>query len=184
MNVQLDVITTFSTAAAFVATAVMAWKTSELAKDTVDASDLADRHHQEALMPHVYVSAVMRSRMREYNEPTGKVRDWFVSLEGELVNVGMGPALDIRLFITRGEQTTEHYVGFCSPKERKPITDISWSLSSDPAPGKAMLPFSIAVNYDTVFRSSRTTTEVCRTGRHNDLHVEMGEVPILERVRR
>src|SRR5579859_7840344 len=69
----------------FVATYLVASRTADLAKDTIDASDIADEHHQQTLWPLLVVGAV-------------KATNYWMTIR--VKNIGGGPAPSVLLEIT------------------------------------------------------------------------------------
>lgn len=88
----------------FAATAFMAWKTAELAKDTVNASVLADIHHQESQSGLV---VWLGDRHIDF------VSDAIV-IRGYLANVGPGTATNISIGI-KGPEANDTYIGVFIP---------------------------------------------------------------------
>lgn len=76
-------------------TAALAQETQYLAEQTIAANALADRHHQEAMMPCVVLASGY----------VGTAPNGLKLYEGAIRNIGPGIALDVRLWIDEiGEQ--------------------------------------------------------------------------------
>ena len=88
-----------------VVTAILAWYTAmlrkatvELAKDTISATKLTDRHHQESLSPLCVVRDAKCGAGSSFkNEPT--LEGWCGKVEFKIQNQGVGPAVRVKAIV-------------------------------------------------------------------------------------
>lgn len=146
-------IGTFST---FAATAVMAWKTAQLAKDTVDAAVIADIHHQESQSGFVIWNGLRRIDFSGDG----------IAVRGYLKNVGPGAALSVTIWIigpgdpptTTGVSVGSLGSGAEFPADRQQPFGVLWNLPMGDSPQrKALENPSFQVSYDTIYDRKRTT---------------------------
>ena len=138
-----------ATGALAIYTALLFRATSDVAKDTLDASRWADRHHQEQFSPIViwdvdwceyYVAREMGTSPR----PT-------LGISGSLRNIGSGPALNVRAFVKMAQYETDENrpieLGFIAPGEnrstRVDIRDPGLAIFGDVE--KSSGPFTIKI---------------------------------------
>jgi len=165
VSLRINTVLAAGTFLTFVATAFMAWKTSELAKDTVASSVVADIHHQESQSGIVVWLGDRSIRF----DATG------IRVGGYLANVGPGAAKDITIGIQGpNEETDTHIVVFIptlAPGAEYPPLETSSSgvpmrqghlwLFGLP-PGKARDEIAsqgthFKIKYATIFERRRTT---------------------------
>jgi hypothetical protein len=133
-----------------------------LAKDTVDASKLADRHHQESLLPIVQ----WLGRANIFPPSGGSIE---LTFEGDLENVGPGPALNvvaelrIHTFLYDKATGNEFHLPTLAPGGSIPYK-FSRALvggNTAGAPFNRPLSFEVTLTYENVFG------KVCRTIQKN-----------------
>jgi len=137
-------------------TAKVAKETAKLGKDTVDASKLADQHHQEAQIPLLrYVGGIVAT-------PSGQT-DWWVARStsgplstvpfAEIENTGQGMARACKLSVGFGEAIV---VGPVGKDERVPVKfEVPFGHPGNDPP-KA--PWHMTLTYEN-FVGEEATTE-------------------------
>jgi len=155
-----NIIVAFGTLGTALATAIMAAKTASLARDTVNASILADIHHQEAQSGLV---VWLGERLVVWDEKQVIVR-------GYLANVGPGTATNISIRLEGPNASTGIFrPTLASGAEYPPLTGEEpagytrslWTLSI-PA-GQARDPIlsdghpRVSIEYSTIFERQRRT---------------------------
>ncbi len=134
--------------------------TNQLTAKTVAATELADQHHQETLAPLLTLRDV-----RLDSEPINGTR-----IMGTIVNVGSGPATNIRIAFTFRGRATEvqpQVSNGIASGERYPFEvdvtlenssqDFQKLLSGGPIT-HFMSDYEVTMTYSSVFSTSRTTT--------------------------
>jgi hypothetical protein len=139
-------------------TAIMAKKTSELGKDTLEAMDQAERHHRDLLRPVVTVQdALLKLEYTDVNEEA----EMILTLVGDLINVGPGPATEVSVEVRPdGAGSRNFKFGMIGANRSEPLAPkVSWhdhlTLDID-----GRYPFELIVRYVDLFGKSRVT-ELC-----------------------
>lgn len=140
----------------FLATAYMAWQTALVANDTLDASILADIHHQESQSGLVIWSG---RRHIDFN-------DEGIFISGFLKNVGAGAATSIMISI-RGNDPTPRNIGVFLPSlaagEEYPPSDVRgdllWVFRIMPSQDRDEIlnGATVFIEYLTIFERRRVT---------------------------
>jgi hypothetical protein len=152
----------------FAATAVMAWKTWQLAKETVDGTVIADIHHQESQSGLVIWTG---KRIVEFVQDS-------VIIRGYLINVGPGAATTVAINLTGtnppinlGVFVDSLATGAEFPKNRQDENTPMWVFPlGHGAAARAQLleqDPSFRVSYSTIYDRQRVTTYPVG-GRTND----------------
>jgi hypothetical protein len=138
------------TLALFLATFLMAKKTAELAQDTVDASNLADEHHQQTLWPFIVVTkwSVQAQQAPEL-------------LNLQVKNIGSGVALAVRATLvainTQGLTIAPNFLlGAVGPGELYPRHNetIAIQFTNSIVRGQDVFNIQVLLEYDTMFGST------------------------------
>lgn len=125
-------------------TSEMALETRDLVKAAGDERQQVERHHQQTLMPIVFLEAgcIMRS---------GSDGTWIV-FEGTIRNVGGGPSTGINiLFKPFGFVERVSYQGLIGPNEGRPFR-VEWKLTG-PVPFQETLPYDTVTRFRTIFET-------------------------------
>ncbi len=143
--------------------------TSALAEDTVVASRLADRHHQEALQPLVRVEGELT--IRHIVGPSGEPNEYLIVLDGEVVNVGGGPATSINILVKPDSYVERSfYLGMLGANSTRILRGVQWRVSrTQHHPNMALWPFHLQVRYQSIFGSEGTTEQYSHSGQRTDL---------------
>jgi hypothetical protein len=152
---------------AMTATAVMAFYTRRLAKETRDivvesAEERAqlERHHQQSLMPLVQVEGTcLLSR---------EARGNYIRFQGEIVNIGPGPSIGINLLLRPSAVTGRwFYLGVIAGNERRPL-NVEWLLPSGPVQDTSRLPYDSLTRFRTVFETEGLVHQRSHSGEAKD----------------
>jgi hypothetical protein len=129
----------------------LARRTSEMAEETKDLVKAAgderlqvERHHQQTLMPIVYLEAecCMQPRL-------GGI---YIVFQGEVRNVGGGPSTGINILLKpSGYVERIAYQGLIGPNERRPFK-IEWRLTG-PVPVQDVLPYDSITRFRSIFET-------------------------------
>ena len=180
----VEIVTPVAAIALFIATLslvnktrAVAEKTADLVKETIRGTDQLDRHHQEALLPMVYVDAELRLEHQVRNNQAGML----ISLRGSLVNVGPGPATSVNLLVHPAPIVERSfYQGLIGPNSRQPLLEVEYWLypiTFDRNDGPH--PFTVTTKYVTLFNTVGHTKQRSHSGRRDDLIVESSEKPMI-----
>ena len=138
------------TLALFIASFLMAKKTAELAQDTVDASNLADEHHQQTLWPFIVVTKW--SVLAQQNPDI---------LNLQVKNIGSGAALAVRAtLVTINAQgltiAPNFLLGAVGPGELYPRHNetIVMQFTNSIVKGQDVFNIQVLLEYDTMFGST------------------------------
>lgn len=150
----------------------VALQTAALAKDTVDASRWADRHHQEQFSP-IVVWDVTRC---EYILASGGGGSGIprLDIDGALRNIGGGPALNIKAFVSMGGYETNPnepiQLGFLGASETREVCRAR--ITDDPRLGafgtvsRTFGPYTITLwawsQFGTMVESKMICTDIAR----------------------
>jgi hypothetical protein len=148
------------TLATFGATAFMAWKTAALASETLDASIVADLHHQESQ------SGVL---VWVHDSRTLTIFPSLMRMQGRIQNVGFGAALDVEVAVLNPEgpgpsPIVLFSISSMSTQDSRPITTSSSPNMDMYYDGEQLLEIAaleqilLQIRYTTMFGISRTTT--------------------------
>ena len=155
-----------------ISTKALAQKTAELATDTVDATNLADRHHRKGLTPIVSIIGTF-SIIVPQGEHTGECCMVF---KGKLYNGGLGPALGIAVsgltvggWFTPEQFTVRNVLG---PGASASLEKI-WTLKNGHHGSKlgTPLPYEFTLIYINVFAEGVTTKQYSPTGNIDDENI-------------
>lgn len=163
----VEAVLALATGGLFVATYRVATRTAELAKDTVAATRVADKHHQESLTPVVEWVCLAQAKP-QYEEPrtavaapSGKVEGWDITYTGTIKNVGTGPALNVRagfLFHTFRFDKSNGYekhlpsLGPGQGEGAKFYIRLAGNVVS-----QTPMPYTVTITYDNIFGKQCTT---------------------------
>lgn len=136
-------------------TAKLHGATVDLAKDTVAASDLADRHHQETLSP---MCVVVDGRCTLVGTSTGKPADRKLHLSFAVENQGAGPAVRVIAEVAP-EDALERPAGDPFSENVGPLKPGAKSKSYSPfrAAFPAANGYKIKLTFENVFGSVGVT---------------------------
>jgi hypothetical protein len=147
--------------------------TAELGRDTVAATQAAERHHQEQLRPLLLLDAsliVNRERERDNGY------DYRFTLQGHVRNFGGGAATAVQLVVTPDTQNEQRVpVAIIGPNARLAIKGAQWSAWSGMyRDDNSAWPFRAVLGYSTVGFTLKvgTTTQRSHSGVAADLIVE------------
>ena len=144
--------------------------TFDLAKETVDATKLADRHHQETRSPLLYLQANFAFSRRSDVDGVRNIGE----LSGSIVNLGGGPAQNVRVEITPGSfKSKSFYIGMVGPHAPQDITR-SMDFGQAVNPVEAHWPFEVRVTYESVFGAEGLTLQRSHSGLNDDLEIAEG----------
>lgn len=164
------------------ATQEMARKTADLATETkeqveksADAFTQAERHHQQSLMPVVYVEA------RCYAEDIHGRN--LVLFEGEVVNIGPGAATEIMVYLLCGtyEGTPRQefpeqkiYLGMLAPNSRAKF-QVGFNVDDNfiPVPGGRVYPYQAFTTFKSVFGVLGGVLQISNTGEAKDALISL-----------
>jgi hypothetical protein len=150
-------------------------RTAELVNETIRSTDQLDRHHQEALLPMVYVEAglVLAHQIRN-NE-----RGMLFSFVGELVNVGAGPSTSVNvLFHPAGIAERSFYQGMIGANSRRTLREVEWWIPLADQP-EGNRPFEVTTKYETLFDTVGHTIQRNHSGLPKDIIVVDSQKPII-----
>lgn len=132
------------------ATKTLADETKTLATETLAAMDQTDRQHQESLWPWCDLSNVHVS-LHEVAD------DKFLVLDAEIVNVGCGPAVEVKLRLEMYGpiDTFEHaevYFGLLYPSERTNLPSYTFAIPEDARDAVVDdMPYQLSIRWKTIF---------------------------------
>ncbi len=161
----------------FKKTAESAQRTADLANDTVQANRPADLHHQEALMPYVVAEGRFYATGRQGTAvPGGDFHRITFQFGGKLTNLGGGPALNVRAWLT-ADLSWVH-------QDPKPLETLATNerreehVYLDPVDARQtarrdgnVVPGKLRIEYDSIFGSGGVTEIVSPSGRFDDAHI-------------
>jgi hypothetical protein len=129
----------------------LALVTADLGRDTVAATQAAERHHQEEMRPLLLLDAQLVVRAKTPRDRGGF--DYQLSLEGDLCNFGGGPATTITLVvIPHGQVPKQFPLDIVGPNTRRELKGTQWTTFSS-APAFELgngWPFQSVLGYSTV----------------------------------
>lgn len=178
----VEVLTPLAAIALFIATLslvnktrAVAERTAELVKETIRGTDQLDRHHQEGLLPVVYVEAgLVISKQTRQN-----VRGMKVELVGELVNVGVGPSISVNLLVRpAGIVERWFYVGLIGANSRRTLREVEWFLPHYEQQ-EGNWPFEVTTKYETLFDTTGHTFQRSHSGLPKDLVTTDSQKPTI-----
>jgi len=160
-------------------TKAVADRTGELVKETNRGTDQLDRHHLESLLPIVYVDAELTFARETRQDKPGLL----ISLKGDLVNVGPGPATSVNLLL-KPVSIVERwfYQGLIGANSRRPLYELDWWIYPLPSFGfqeGQPWPFTVTTKYITVFDDMGQMYQHSHSGRRKDLLVDNWEKPTI-----
>jgi hypothetical protein len=151
----------------FVATYLVARRTAQLGADTVKATKVADKHHQEALTPVVeWVCTAQALPIYPPDYSAGPLPPpirYLISYSGTVKNVGTGPALNVRASFVFADRYTFDYGGqggkqlqSLGPGEQYDDT-FEQRVHSEPRITQMEMPYTVTITYDNIFGKQCTT---------------------------
>lgn len=150
-------------------TADLSSETSEQAKASVEAIAQAQRHHEQSLMPIVFVNFDCTAR-------TAANKRW-IQLKGEVRNIGPGPATEIYLHLRAATYVPEYaiYLGVIGANSQQPVELEYEMMSSNYIES---IPFDCVTRYSTIFETEGAVVQHSHSGLKRDIKVAKYFPPI------
>ncbi len=147
----------------------LAEKTKELVKASVDATSVADRHHQESLAP--VIVPVLGLAREGWNDT------WHYMTKGSIYNVGLGPAVRVKVTVTPlGSSQESAWVGAIGPGKQVELNH-EWFIArderEDPTPRR--FPFAVEIAYQNLFEAQGLYKASSSSGDDEDLVAEAAQ---------
>ncbi len=155
-------------------TGTLAAETRDLVKASAGQIEQAERHHQEGLMPIIFVRIDCSTHVTVVqNWGTGNDAPQpalALRIQGEIVNVGPGPATDVEMIFKPAPIVGRRlYIGIIGPNSIQPL-DHEWTISAgSPSP---FVPYECLTRYRSVFGNEGATFQRSHSGYAKDARVE------------
>lgn len=141
----------------FLATLTLAWYTARLhaatvslAKDTVEATKVSDRHHQESLSPVCVIRDVQCNKTGAMGAAMGAATKF------KIQNVGFGPAISVRATVTPvgpGLTTSGIVCAFTCDALKAGEMSPDMGPQTIATTSAAVIMFVVRVEYQSIFNS-------------------------------
>lgn len=166
------------TRALALATQQMATKTADLAtetaiqvKETKDAIDQTERHHQQSFMPIL----TFRANCRMGPGADGNVH---LVIDGEVKNVGPGPALSVYLYIKPVQYVPKRiFLGLISGNSSLTLSNRIVKYGPGDLMGLNSAPFDSLLRYQTIFGTQGAMWETSHSGLVDDVTIGRHIIP-------
>lgn len=137
-------------------TAGLATQAAKQVEETAESMDQAQRHHEQSLMPLVWVKIDCQIRPRSV--------EWFFDINGTVLNSGPGLATAVYLHLKTGSFTPPEsiYLGIIAANSEEAF-ERSYSLGNARQPNR-LVPYDCVTKYTTIFDTLGAIAQNSHTG--------------------
>lgn len=144
-------------------TALLAKETRSLATASLEQILQAERHHQDALTPLVFLNVSCKGRR--------VLQGWEVCYEGTITNAGPGPAVSVEVLAAPASFVARRFL--CGMIASSTTQSFSRTILYDsPVNVPDMLPFTAFLLYDDIFGRRGGTFQTCHSGSSEHCSIE------------
>ncbi len=138
-------------------TAALGAQTAKQTEESALAIEQAQRHHEQSLMPIVWVS------LNCFRVQTSE--GWAIGVEGTLISSGLGPATAVYLHLNLAAYHPPHaiYLGLIGPKQERPFKTM-YPLGTMHQ-GLLWFPYDCVTRYRTIFDTEGAIAQHSHSGK-------------------